>query len=229
MNFKETSISLKFSGIISVFGINYIVKISLPTSSEIRRYLYNNKAYYIYFSMFFFIGIVVGIILSLTNESFYELLSSNKKMVFSIMNGTIDYLSLFWKLLFQFFVPMVILFALNLNFYLGKLSYIFVSYQALSMVVSFSAIIGSFGLFGIINILIILLPINILYFLVLFYFGAVLRNRSKIARRSRFVFDGFDNEFLLKMLFGLLVILVLSLFAGLVLPVFLKTFSFIIY
>ena len=150
-------------------------------------------------------------------------------MVFSIMNGTIDYLSLFWKLLFQFFVPMVILFALNLNFYLGKLSYIFVSYQALSMVVSFSAIIGSFGLFGIINILIILLPINILYFLVLFYLGAVLRNRSKIARRSRFVFDGFDNEFLLKMLFGLLVILVLSLFAGVVLPVFLKTFSFIIY
>ena len=140
------------------------------------------------------------------------------------MNGTIDYLSLFWKVLFQFFVPVLILFVLNLNYYLGKLSYIFVSYQSLSMVVSFSAIIGSFGLFGIINVLIILLPINILYFFVLFYIAVVFRERSKISKQSSVMFDGFNNELLFKTLFGFIVIFALSLFAGVLFPIFLKTF-----
>ncbi len=205
------------------------MKINLPTSSEIKNYLYKNRAYYVYFSMFFFVGIIIGIVLAFTNESFYELLSSNKKIVFSIMNGTVDYLSLFWKVLFQFFISVLILFLLNLNFYLGTLSYIFIAYQAMTMVVSYSAIIGSFGVFGIINVLIILLPVNLTFFVLLFYFGTIFRERSKIPKISGVMFDGFNSEMRLKILFGLLLLLVLSLLAGVVLPTFFKIFSFIIY
>lgn len=229
MSFKETSISSKYSVTHFLSGIKYSVKLNLPTSSEVKDYFYKNRAYYVYFSVSFFIGIVIGVILSFTNESFYELLSSNKKMVFSIMNGTIDYLSLFWKILFQFVFPIFILFVLNLNYYIGKLSYVFVCYQSLSMVVSYSAIIGSFGLFGIINVFVILLPINIFYFVLLFYFAAIFRERSKLTNYSRIFLDGFDNVFLIKIIFGAGVILLLSLLAGVMLPMFLKTFSFIIY
>ena len=209
--------------------IKYIVKINIPTSTDIKRYIYSNRAYYIYFGMSFFIGLIVGIVLSLTNESFYELLSSNKKLVFSIMNGTADYLSIFWKCLFQVFIPLLILFLLSFNYYLGKLSYLFVLYQSASMVVSYSAIIGSFGFFGILNVLIIMIPVNLIYFLCLFYFGTICRIRSVTIKNLNNILSGLDNEFFIKTVIAFIIIFLLSLFAGVLLPIFFKTFSFIIY
>lgn len=182
-----------------------------------------------FFSVSFFIGLVIGVILSFTNESFYELLSSNKKMVFSIMNGTIDYLSFFWKVLFQFLFPLLLLFVLNINYYIGQLSYLFVGGQSALMVISFSAIISSFGIFGIMNVVFLLVPINLLYFLCLLYFGAVCRNRSKISKLDKNCLSGFDTDFLYKIAFGVLLIVVISFLASVIVPTIFKTFSFIIY
>ena len=182
-----------------------------------------------FFSVSFFIGIVVGVVLSFTNESFYELLSSNKKMVFSIMNGTIDYLSLFWKVLFQFMFPLILLFVLNINYYIGKLSYLFIGGQSALMVISFSAIISSFGIFGIMNVVFILLPINLLYFLCLLYFAVICRERSKVGLFDKNMLSGLDNDFFSRVAIAMLMTIVVSVFASVVVPTLFKTFSFIIY
>lgn len=205
------------------------MKINLPNSNDIKSYLYKNRSYYIYFGMSFFIGIIIGIVLSFTNESFYELLSSNKKLVFTIMNGTIDYLAFFWKVLIQFFCPLVLLLVLNLNYYLGILSYLFVAYQAGAMVVSYSAIITSYGFSGIFNVFCLLLPINIIYFACLIFYGVTCRVRSKEALLDKRFASGFDNDFHIKTIVAIVFVVLLSLLASVVIPLTLKTFTYIIF
>ena len=179
--------------------------------------------------MSFFVGIIIGVVLSFSNESFYELLSSNKKMVFTIMNGTIDYLGFFWKVLFQLLMPILLLFVINLNYYTGMLSYFFVSYQSASMVVSFSAVITTYGFFGIFNVFCLLLPINTIYFICLLFFCVTCRERSVKSLRSKKFNIGFNDEFYLKSIIAVVSVIVVSLLASVIVPITLKTFAFIIY
>ncbi len=228
-NFKEPNPSTKFSGKVFKNCIQCSVKINLPNLNDIKGYLYKNRSYYIFFGMSFFIGIIIGIILSFTNESFYELLSSNKKLVFTIMNGTIDYLAFFWKVLIQFFCPLVLLLVLNLNYYLGLLSYLFVGYQAGAMVISYSAIITSYGFSGIFNVFCLLLPINIIYFACLIFYGVTCRTRSKQALFDKRFASGFDNDFHTKTIVAIVFVVLLSFLASVVIPLTLKTFTYIIF
>jgi len=214
----------------NIFSIKYIVKIKRLDIYDIKIYIKKHLLIYISFLVLFLVGVFFGVVIGLSSENFLKLLTSNNKILFSIINGTIGTGSLFWKKLIQLFLPMIIIFILNLNYYLGLLSYIIIAYQSGLLTLTIFAIVSTYGISGVLNVLFIILPINILYILVLIYFAVVCLIRSYNAKRNKcFALNFKSNEFILSILIGFLCVLLITLVGTIIIPLFLKNAIFVIF
>ena len=205
-------------------------KLNLPTYSDINFYLNENKKFYIAFFLSLFFGIVIGMFVVFSNDSYLELATSNGRNLISVINGTTSVGSYFWKQLLSFVFPLIILFVLNLNFYVGLVSYVLVSYQSMLFVMSMSSVVSIYGISGILNVIFVMFPVNLLYLCLLIFFAVTCSKRSFDAMKYKYFGYGFgDDGFLIKLLIGFIGVIVLSILATIIYPLILKNAIFMIF
>ena len=197
---------------------------------DLKYYLRKNKKIYLFFLFFFFIGIVIGVFVSISSDSYLSLLTTKDKLFYDYVNGKIDFNKEVIKLIFNFVIFQLIIFLLNLNFYTGLLSYVLVSYQSALMVLSMVAIFSRYGIGGFFNIVVLMLPINLILLVSGILFAGFCLSRSLGARFNKKFSYGFDNKyFWLVVLFFILFDIVFSFLINLIFVMFLKRRFFIIF
>lgn len=177
----------------------------------------------------FVLGLILGLVIMFSSDNYLKLLTSENKIMYPFINGTAEKSVLFWKKLLGFSIPLVLLFGLGLNYYMSLLSYIFITYQSSLLILSCGAVVKTYGFSGFFNILFVTLPINILYFALLIFFGVTCFVRGKAAHKAKQFIYGFDNEFFFKVMISFILVLVLCVCVCVVYPMFLKNSIFIIF
>ena len=175
------------------------------------------------------IGMVIGFVLVFSSSNFVTLLTSSNKKLYNLINGTADYMGLFWKKFMSFVIPTILLFLLSLNYYLSFCCYLFITYQMALFVLSGSAVVQLYAMSGFLNVLFFMLPINLVFFAVMFYEIATVLRRVRSAYKYKDFSYGFDEVFWIKLGVCVLVLALLSFCACVVIPLFLKNATFIIF
>lgn len=175
------------------------------------------------------VGIVLGFVLAFASSNFVNLLTSSNKKLYTLINGTADYMGLFWKKFISFLMPMILLFLLSLNYHLSLFCYLFITYQTALFVLSCSAIVKLYAMSGFLNVLFIMIPVNIVFFAVLFFVTATVMGRAKIAKKYKNFSYGFDEWFFIKLASSVLILCLLAFLVCVIIPLFLKNSIFIIF
>jgi len=196
---------------------------------DIKFHIRHYKTIYFMFFLCLIIGVVCGLVIIFSSESYLALLTSKNKSLYPYINGTANYVANFWKQFLFFIGPLVLIFMLNMNYYTGVLSYLFITYQSGLLALSCAAIIKTYGVSGVFNVLLVVLPINILYLCIMVFFSVTCLVRSRQAFLGRNFAYGFNRVFYSKIIWSFIAVLVLSVVVCFVYPLFLKSSIFIIF
>jgi len=190
-----------------------------------------HKKYYYFSIISFIVGLLIGLILSFTEYAYMSLLNSSDNIIFDYITGEASYLSIFYSRIKDICLCVLIIFILNITIYTSFLSYIFVGYQMCLLVLSCAALIIMYGFSGILNVILIMLPINILNYFILNIINSLCVGRASRQRRFKeSFFSSFKgNDYFVSFCICLLVILVLCAFNCFVMPLFIKSFVVINY
>ena len=196
---------------------------------EIKSYLEKNKSIYLVLLLCFFAGLIVGIIIAVSKTSYLGLLNIKDKNFVSLINGAYAPMTLFWKCFSKILILFIIIFLFSLNFYLNILNFVIVIYQSSLLFLSCLAIIQSYNFLGFLKVFLIVLPVNIILFILIFFWIVCCSIRSKMANRLNVFNAGFDNVFFRCLYICLFLIFVYSIIISFVLPLILKSAIFLIF
>ena len=206
------------------------MKFNKISKYDIKIYLKKHAPLYISFLVCFLVGVLFGVVNSMSSESYLKLLTKDDKILFTFITGGIGSGSVFWKNLIAFITPAIIIFIINLNFYIGLLSYVFIAYQSSILMQTIFAVISTYGVSGVLNVLFVILPINLLYLAVLVFFSSACLKRSKLAFKNKnWLYDIKSDEFLWSIIIALVLILVVCFIGVIIVPIFLKSAIFVIF
>lgn len=212
-----------------LFRIKYNVKYNYSIL-DIRYFFKKNQKIYLWFLIFFFIGIIAGIFVAVSNDSYLTLLSVKDKNLFDFVNGDINYSKQVVRLIIKNFVFEILIFVLCLNFYSGLISFFLVSYQSAILFLTIVAMISEFGFSGIMIVLFLGLPVNIVLFLLNIIFAGFCFSRSVNARRLKMFSYGFNhNEFWLALIVLVFIVIVFSCLINLLFLLILRSRIFILF
>lgn len=197
---------------------------------DIKYHYKQNSGFYFAFLVFVFIGLAVGIIIVCGGDGYIKILTSDSKVLYHFINGTANSSSIFWQKFLYFFVPLILIFLMSLNYYVSLASFILVAYQSSMLVISSAALITLYGFSGVLNVLLLMLPVNIIYLSILISFGVFCLSRSKEAHICKNFAYGINSDwFWIKLASCVLGVMILAFVATVILPMFLKNAIFIIY
>ena len=206
------------------------MKISRCIKFDIKEYFKNNLSLYISFLIVFLVGVIFGIINSLSSDNYLKILTKENKILYSFINGSLKVGSIFGKYLWKLILPLFLIFILGLNFYLSLFSYLIIGYQSSVLIMSIFAMVSTYGLSGVLNVLFIILPINLVYILVLIIFATENLKRSYYANKLKRVGYGFaDNKYIIVSCVSLGCVILITLFGSIIIPLFLKNAIFLIF
>lgn len=175
------------------------------------------------------IAVIVSLVMIFASDNYLNLITSNNKILYSLINGKSEKFKMFFNILFKYFMPFVIAFLLGLNYYLAKLTYLFFAYQFSLFVMTISAMIDVYGFTGIITGLLLVVPVNLIFFVDFVFFSAVCIERAELSSRTKFFKEGFDRYFFIKIMLAILMLILLAFFVAFVFPLVLKSSIFYIY
>lgn len=196
---------------------------------DLKYYFLKNKKIYLFFLFFFFIGIIVGIVIAFSSDSYLTLLTSKDKVLFDYVNGKASFSKQSTKILSSFIIFQIIVFLLNLNFYSGLVSFLLISYQGSLFYLSLAALISQYGFSGVLTTLFLIIPINV--FLVginILFSGFCLTRSFEAIKHKRFSF-GFEKEFWIVILLFFVFEIVFSYVISFLLMLVLKRRFFIMF
>ncbi len=178
----------------------------------------------------FLLGIVFASLVGFSNDSYLKLLTKENKVLISIINGTTSGGALFWKKFISLLCPLIITFVLCLNYYLSYLCYILVAYQSGLLTLTIFAMVSTYGVSGVLNVIFIIFPINIIYLCVLVLFSSVCLKRIKFSNKYKnWSFGIKEKEFVISCLSTFVAVILVCLLGTVVLPFFLKNAIFVIF
>lgn len=210
-------------------SIRYNVKIIDISKRDVSYHFKRNKCNYILFLICIILSVIISLVLVFESDNYLNLLTSNNKILSLLINGKSKSFSLFFGVLFKYFMPCVIMFLLCLNFYLSKICYLFFMYQFSLFVMTISAVLSMYGLAGVIKSLALIIPVNLLFFADLIFFTVVCMERVELADRTKYFKDGFDRFFFLKLLCSLIVLILIAIIIAFVYPLLIKSSIFYIF
>lgn len=200
------------------------------TFSDIKFFLEKNKKYLFWFFISFVVGVIIGIVLVISSNSYLSVLSSADKVIYDYMKGNVNFSEQTSKLILNNILFQLIIFALCLNFYSGLFSFVFVSYQSASLILSIASLITEFGFSGILITMLLIVPINIIVFSCNILFASICLKRSyESMKYKNFLHDLSNFQFWIVILTLLVFNIVFSFLVNLVLVVILKSRTFIIF
>lgn len=197
----------------------------------ISEHFKNNKKGYIFSLLSVLIGIIVGLYLSFADYSYTSLLSSSDKNIFDYVTGSVSYSSVFYSRLLNNLLFILIIFVLNLTVFTSFLSLIFIGYQTCLIVLSCTAIISLYGFSGVLNVVLLVVPINVLNLVIILIMNSLCFKRAYNQNKYKLRFiDSFKEEDFLKQFFICLVIsFILCFIYCFIVPLFIKSFVVINY
>lgn len=206
------------------------MKISRCIKFDIKEYFKNNLSLYISFLIVFLVGVVFGIINSLSSDNYLKILTKENKILYSFINGSIKVGSVFGKYLWKLILPLFLIFVLGLNFYFCLFSYLIIGYQSSVLIMSIFAMVSTYGLSGVLNVLFIMLPINIIYIMALIIFASENLKRSyRAIKLKKFAIGYSDDKYIFSLVMSILCVIIISLFGSIIIPLFLKNAIFLIF
>ena len=175
---------------------------------DLKYYFQKNKKVYLFFLFFFFIGIIIGIVIAFSSDSYVSLLSTKDKVFYDYVNGKAGIGKETVKLILSFVVFQGVVFLLNLNFYSGLLTFVLIAYQGSLSFLSIVAVVSSRGFGGVLISLFLILPVNVVLVLSNILFSGLCFVRSFYSLKMKRFSYGFDNSFFVMIvcliLFGIL-------------------------
>ncbi len=206
------------------------MNINKLSTYDIKFYLKRHSWVYVSFLALLLVGVVFGVFVGMSSDSYLKILNKDNKILYSIINGIFSSGAFFGKKLIQLLTPMIIIFLLNFNFYTGLLSYLIVAYQGGLLTLTIFAMVSSYGISGVLNVMFIIIPINLLYIAVMIFFASVCKERSKLACDNKNVFFGIKSkEFILFNLISVGLVFVIVFAGVIVFPFVLKNAIFVIF
>ena len=227
--FSKENIVCDFGCLKQFCCIKYNVKKLSISKSEIKFHFKENKTLYFMLFLCLIFGFVIGFVLAFSSTNFVQLLTSSNKSLYAMINGTADYMGLLWKKFFGFAFPVVLLVVLNLTYYISLFGYLFITYQSALFILSCAAVIKTYSVSGVLNVVFLMIPINIVFFAVLFFAEVICLNRAKLAFKVKQFSYGYDSVFFLQIVICVAMLFLVSLFACVVYPMFLKNSIFLIF
>ena len=199
---------------------------SFLIQDRVRWHFKDNKGSYCLVLFVAILGIIIGVYLSVTGYRYTSLLTASDKNMFDYITGTASYTSIFYSRLIDILICSVILVVLNLCIYTSFLSFMFLGYQMALIVLSSSAIISLYGLAGIINVVLFVVPINILNFIVMAVIVCLGVERARLQNTYKLkFFESFkQTSFIKGVLICFLIELVICILHSFILPLFIKSF-----
>ena len=179
--------------------------------------------------LFVILGLVVGCFIAGSSEQYINLITSKNKVLYSYINGTADYFKIFWNKFSAFILPLVLIVGLGLHFYSTFFIYLFLAYQSSLFILSCTALIKIYGISGFLNVLLFVVPINLVYMLALICVSAICISRSLEALKNKQFLYGYNQSYFSKITLVILFIFVLTLTLSLIMSVFLKNANFLFY
>lgn len=180
--------------------------------------------------VFVLVGILFAVIIAMSGDSYLKLLTKENKILYTIINGTLSSGKLFWQKFFVMLCPIILVAIIGLSFYSSLLTFVMICYQSALLTLSIFAIVSTYGLSGVLNVLFVILPINLLYILTLIFFSSICVKRCFVAKRFNKFLYGFKNEdYVFGLITAFLGIILICVLGTLIVPLFLKNAIFIIF
>lgn len=197
---------------------------------ELKYNLKKDKTVCLAFFVSFLLGIVIGVIIAITSDSYINILSSSGNIFTKMINGSSETSKLFWSSIFKMIVPLILIFVCSLNFYSGLISFVVVFYQSVMFVLSLVATISLSGFAGIFVVIFVYLPLNICFLFALTLFAINCMTRSKQSLKLKNFSEGFNSSwFWFGVVASLSLVLLVCVFGAWIYPLFLKNAMFLIF
>lgn len=197
---------------------------------DVKYFFRKNQKIYSFFLVFFLVGIIFGVFVAVSSNSYMSLLTSSDKIIYDYINGNVSYSLETSKLILNSLLFEIIIFLLCLNFYSGTLSYLLISYQSALLLLSVVATISEFGFSGVMISLFLSLPVNLVLIFNNIIFAGICLSRSYKATSCKMFSFGFnDKNFWLGFGISVLFMVVFSCLINLLFLLILKSRIFIIF
>lgn len=196
---------------------------------ELKMHLKNHFWVYFFIILTMVIGLVLGIVLIFSENSYVDLLNSDDQNLLEYINGSANLSSLFFKRLFSSLLFIAIIFLSNMVIETSFLSVLVLGYQSLLLVLSCDAIISLQGASGVINCLLLILPVNIINLLAMAFFCGCMISRAAVAKKFRMNFAESSKYVNLNVTAGvsLCIIFIACIIHSVIIPLLIKSFIII--
>ena len=188
----------------------------------------------LYFSIFVcaLCGVVLGVVLHFTTTFGAFVLNDDNQLLFDFVSCDVSLAQFVVSKIGNLLIAFLILFVCSLSFYSSLICFAFFVYQNLLLSSCCCEIAGAYGTLGFANVLFVLIPVNVIMFLVLAYFCCVclermlLAKKYKMSLKTSFLYKRhFWREIVAAVSFGVLAILLLSV----VYSILLRNVSFVVF
>lgn len=196
--------------------------ISFPIK-KIKSFVFSNKKLFLIIALVLALGICLGAFLVINDSIEGEIYTTSDISLSDIIMGETGFFGLFFKNLWTLFVPLIIIFVLFSNNYSYPLSFFYLAFQGLLFGVSVSTLVLDSAVAGILNIVFVVLPINLINFFVLSSWVVVCYKRLKVARLQKLSLVYTTRVFFGNFLFVIFGAIFSSVCYGLLYPLLLKS------
>lgn len=161
---------------------------------DIRYFFKKNQRIIFFYLIFLIIGIIAGIFIAVSTDSYFSLLTNSDNVFFEFVSGKVDYSSETIKLILKNLVFILIIFVLCLNKFSGLATFVLFGFQGALMFLSITAVVSSFGFSGVLLTIFLSLPVNLVYFASNIIFSTICFSRSVIANKQKEFWFGYNNK-----------------------------------
>ena len=203
----------------------------LDIKNDFVKLVENNKSIFVSGIVSIILGIVVGVACFNTNVNFYGILSASDYQIIRFIDGNVSSFDIFFNKVLEMFVLFAIITIFSLTIYTQLLNMLFLMYQTMVLTIIISVIAKVYGIAGILNIIFIILPTNMLWLSFILLLYLVLESRAREAHKYNQSFKMSVKEsnvikhIMLSLGCGCLICFVYSF----IFPLILKCFSLIYY
>lgn len=157
-------------------------------SYYVTSHFYNNVVRYTMCFLCILGGIIGGIVIASVYGANSSILKSADENLYDFVVGDVQFGTLFASKALDVIVVFFILFLFNCVYFTSFLSYIFIFYQSFLFSYSVMSIVGLYGLKSLFNVLLFLLPMNLMFLLSMVCCAVILIKRAKLQYTEKLPF-----------------------------------------